>query len=78
MLDAITEEHKIHGGIVSIVNFETLVKLGNKLVNLAQLDVLRTILVVTKKHILVVLDVPTHIKVAFHLFLGKLVKLSPV
>lgn len=66
MLDAVTEEHKVHGRVVSIVDFELLIKLGHQLVCFTQLDILRTVLEVTEEDILIVLNLPIHVKVALH------------
>jgi hypothetical protein len=66
MLDAVAEEHKVHGRVVGIVDFELLIKLGNQLVSFTQLDILRTVLEVTEEDIFIVLNLPIHVKVAFH------------
>jgi hypothetical protein len=66
MLDAVAEEHKIHGRVVSIVDFELLIKLGNQLVSFTQLDILRAVFEVTEEDVLVAFLLPVHVKVALH------------
>jgi hypothetical protein len=66
MLDTVAEEHKVHGRVVRIVDLKALIKLGYQFVRVTQLDILRTVLEVTKEDILIVLRLPVHVEVFLH------------
>ena len=66
MLDTVAEEHKVHGRVVRIVDLKALIKLGYQFVRVTQLDILRTVLEVTKEDILIVLRLPLHVEVFLH------------